>query len=102
MLVYGNTDTYSGVLYVRPGFRVDWSKSWASGIEFIYAQKASVAAGDSKNLGLEVDLGTDYSVYRNFDVGFTLGYLFAGAGLRVPEPTRKNVFAFRLTAGLQF
>lgn len=100
LVVYGNPDTFSGAFYVRPGLRVDWSQSWASGIEFIIAQKAQVAAGDVKNLGVEVDLGTEYAVYKNFDLGVNLGYLFPGLGLRVPSP--KGVFAFRATAALRF
>ena len=100
LLVYGDADTYSGVIYVRPGVRIEWSKSWASALEIIYAQKATVSATDTKNLGLEVDFGTDYSVYRNFDLGAKLGYLFAGAGLRVGAP--KNVFALSMTASLTF
>ncbi len=100
LVVYGDPDTFSGVMYVRPGIRVDWSPSWASGVEFIIAQKATAAAGESKSLGVEVDLGTEYAVYKNFDLGVNLGYLFSGAGLRVANP--RGVFAFRTTAALRF
>jgi len=99
-VVYGNADSFSGVIYIRPGLRIDWSPTWATGIEFIFAQKAVAAAGESKNLGLEVDLGTEYSVYKNFDLGLNLGYLFAGDGLRVANP--RGVFAIRATAALRF
>src|SRR5690606_13479087 len=92
-VVYGDGGTFSGTIYARPGVRVDWSRNWASGVEVIYAQKATAASGDSSSLGVEVDVGTEYSVYRNFDMGLTFGYLFPGGGLRVPDP--KGVFAAR-------
>ena len=50
--------------------------------------------------GVEIDLGTDYAVYKNFDLGVNLGYLFAGAGLGVPNP--QGAFAFRTTLSLKF
>jgi len=100
LVVYGDPNTFSGVIYLRPGLRVDWSPSWASGIELIIAQKAAAAAGEAKNLGVEVDIGTEYSVYKNFDLGVNIGYLFAGNGLRVGSP--KGVAAIRATAALRF
>jgi hypothetical protein len=99
LFYYGTASTFSGAWYLRPGFRVDWSDTWGTGIEFIYAQKA-VTAGDAANLGFEVDLGVDHAFYKNFDVGLDLGYLFAGAGLGAG--TSQGVFAVRTTASLKF
>jgi len=47
-----------------------------------------------------VDVGTDYAVYKNFDLGLAFGYLFAGGGLQVPSA--QGAFAVRGTAGLKF
>ncbi len=96
----GNAQSFSGAIYARPGFRVDWSRNWASGFELIFARKAATAAGESSNLGVELDIGTDYSVYKNFDLGLTLGYLFSGDGLNVASP--KGVFGLQITAALKF
>lgn len=100
LVYYGNTNSFSGAWYVRPGFRIDWSPSLASGIEFIIAQKAATQAGEEKNLGLEIDLGTDYEFYKNFNIGVNIGYLFPGAGLRVANP--QGVFGFKTTAAVKF
>ncbi len=103
-LYYGyGSNVFSGVYYLRPGFRFEWSETWASGVEVIFAQKAAVASGDPTNLGLEVDLGTDHSFYKNFDMGITFGYLFPGSGLLGPgagSPT--GVFAVRTTGAVKF
>ncbi len=100
MVVYGDSDVFSGAVYLRPGFRLDWSSSWSSGAEFIFAYKAQTGASESKYLGTELDLGTEYSVYKNFDLGLNFGYLLPGDGLRVPSPS--GVFAVRTTAALKF
>ncbi len=101
MVVYGQpASTFSGTIYGRPGVRFDWSRNIASGIELIIARKASVGAGEAANLGVELDVGTDYAVYKNFDLGITIGYLFSGAGLNVPNP--KGVFGLQMTAALKF
>ncbi len=98
--IYGNNDVFSGVYFFRPGVRFDWSPTWSSGLEVIIASKAAAAAGEEKSLGVEIDLGTEYGVYKNFDLGLNLGYLFSGKGLRVADP--KGVFALRTTAALRF
>jgi len=103
MLVYGNSGSFSGVVFLRPGIRFDWSPSLASGLEVVYAQKASVQTGEERHLGTEVDLGTDYSVYKNFDLGVNAGVLFPGKGITASmslEP--KTIFGFRTTASLKF
>lgn len=98
-VAYGNSGSYSGVYYFRPGFRIDWSPAWASGLEVVIAKKTVVQTGEESHLALEFDLGTDYSVYKNFDLGMTLGLLFPGKGI-TPDP--KTVFGFRTTASLKF
>jgi hypothetical protein len=98
--LYGNPNSYSGCIYLRPGLRFDWNPSWSSGLEVIFARKAATQAGEAANLGIEFDLGTSYAVYQNFDVGVNLGYLFAGDGLRVPNAS--GVLALRATATLKF
>lgn len=99
-VVYGNKDSFSGCYYLRPGVKVEWSPSWSSGIEVIIAQKSAVQPGESATLGTEIDIGTDYAVYQNFNLGLNLGYLFAGDGLRKPSPN--GVFGLRIMAGLKF
>lgn len=99
-VVYGNDGSFSGIFYVRPGFRFDWSRSWSSGIEFIYADKAEVQANEDPHLGFEIDIGTEYSVYRNFDIGVTMALLFPGKGLGAPQTP--NAFGFQTTFGLSF
>jgi len=101
-LYYGAPNTFSGVYYLRPGFRFEWSETWASGLEVIFAQKAAVAAGDPTSLGLEIDLGTDHAFYKNFDMGINLGYLFAGSGLVGAGSSPSGVFAVRTTAAVKF
>lgn len=98
--VYGNADSFSGVYYIRPGIRVDWSPAWASGLEVIHARKAAVKDAEEATLGTEIDLGTDYNVYKNFDLGGNFAVLFPGKGLQVPDPA--TIFAFRTTASLRF
>ncbi|MBI4404567.1 MAG: hypothetical protein HY537_10420, partial [Deltaproteobacteria bacterium] len=100
MVAYGNPDSFSGVIYLRPGLRLEWSPSWASGIELVLAQKASAQDGEPKNLGFEIDLGTEHAMYRNFTVGGDLGMLFPGSGLGVSDPHMP--IALRLTAALKF
>jgi len=100
LMVYGNNDTVSGVYYLRPGFRVDWDESWSTGVEAMIARKAVVAPGDNANLGVELDLGVTYGVYRNFDLGANVALLFPGLGLRVADP--KTAFALRTTAVIKF
>ncbi len=97
---YGNPGSFSGCLYFRPGIRVDWSPTWASGLELIVARKAATQPNEPGNLGVEVDGGTEYSPYKNFDLGINLGYLFPGAGLGVPNP--QGVFAVRTTGSVKF
>lgn len=103
LLVYGANGSFSGLLYVRPGLRIDWSPAWASGVEVIFARKATTADGDNANLGWELDLGTDYNVYRNFDLGVNLGFAFPGEGIPLPVGgERKSIIAIRTTAALRF
>lgn len=103
LLVYGTDGSYSGVLYFRPGIRVDWSPAWASGVELVIARKATTADGDNSNLGWELDFGTDYNVYRNFDLGVNLGFAFPGEGIPLNAGgEHKSIFAVRTTAALKF
>lgn len=103
LLVYGNQDSFSGLLFARPGVRIDWSPSWASGVEVIIARKAATQNGEDANLGWEVDLGTDYNVYKNFDLGLNLGFAFPGKGIPLPSGgENKSIFAVRTTAALRF
>ncbi len=100
LVAYGNKDSYSGVFYFRPGFRIDWSQAWSTGVEFVIAKKAAVAPGEQRHLGFEIDLGAGYGVYKNFDIGLNLGFLIPGEGLQVPSP--HGPYAVRVTAGLKF
>lgn len=104
MVVYGNQDSFSGIYFFRPGLRIDWSPSLSSGLEVVYAEKASVQSGENRALGTEIDLGTDYSVYKNFDLGVNVGVLFPGKGLlsSMGLDTTYTVFGFRTTASLKF
>lgn len=103
LLVYGQNGSYSGLLFARPGLRIDWSPSWASGVEVIIARKAATQDGEDANLGWEVDLGTDYNVYKNFDLGLNLGFAFPGNGIPLPSGgEHKSIFAVRTTAALKF
>jgi hypothetical protein len=104
MVLYGNDDSFSGIYFFRPGLRIDWSPSLSSGLELVYAQKASVQNGENRALGTEVDLGTDYSVYKNFDLGVNVGVLFPGKGIlsSMGLDTTYTVFGFRTTASLKF
>jgi hypothetical protein len=99
LLYYGDPGDFSGILYLTPGVRVDWSTAWASGLEFIIPRKATTAS-DSASLGFEIDGNVTHTVYKNFDIGLDLGYLFPGDGLRVQNP--KGVFATRGTVALKF
>ena len=100
---YGNSGSFSGVFYLRPGLRVDWSSAWTSGLEVIIAQKAAVQEGEARSLGVEVDLGSDYVLYKNFEIGLNLGYLFPGKGLvAAGAPSPEAPFALRTTASLKF
>lgn len=96
-VVYGAAGTYSGVMYFRPGVRIDWTSDWASGIELIIARKA--ASGGSTNLGVELDLGAEHAVYKNFALGMNIAYLLAGDGLGGHS---RNPFAMRATASVSF
>lgn len=103
LLVYGQGDNFSGLLFIRPGVRIDWSPTWASGVEVIFAKKATVQEGENANLGWEIDLGTDYNIYRNFNLGINAGFAFPGEGIEIPSGgERKMIFAVRTTAALKF
>ena len=97
---YGANNTFSGVLYFRPGVRFDWSKSLTSAIELIYARKVADAASAALDLGVELDIGTEYAVYKNFRLGLDVGLLLPGGGLQQANPT--PAYAFRSTASLSF
>ncbi len=99
-VAYGRNNAFSGVLYLRPGVKIDWSTSLSSGLEVVIAQKASTQAGESGNLGIEFDAGTDYAIYKNFHLGADFGLLLAGAG--IGAPTTGAAFALRATAALTF
>jgi hypothetical protein len=100
LVVYGNNGSFSGVYCAHPGIRVEWSQTWASGLELIYASKATTQENEEGHLGFEIDMGTDYSIYKNFDVGVALALLIPGKGLGVSDP--KSVFGFQTTFGLKF
>lgn len=100
LVYYGDPNSFSGVLYFRPGIRVDWSRAWSTGLEVIIARKATGRGSEEKHLGIEVDLGADYAIYRNMNLGLTAGYLIPGLGLRVVNPV--GAFALRVSAGLTF
>ena len=99
-VIYGSQDTFSGVYYFRPGFRVDWSPTWATGLEIVHAGKASVKDGETRTLGTEIDLAIDYGVYKNFVLGMNMAVLFRSTGIQVPEG--KTIFGLRGTAALKF
>jgi hypothetical protein len=101
LVYYGAATSFSGVIYIRPGFRWEWSPSWASGVELIYAQKAAVQVGESANLGIEIDVGTEYNIYKNLQLGVNGAYLFAGNGL-LTSGTATNAYAVRSTVSLKF
>lgn len=96
---YGGNGAFSGVLYFRPGVRIDWSPTLTSAVEVIYARKATDVATGDLSLGLEIDVGTDYAVYKNFRLGGDLGVLFPGAGI---AGSSSPAFALRTTASLNF
>ena len=100
-LVYGNDGAFSGVWYLRPGARFDWTPSLSSGAELILSNKAAPQAGEPGFLGVELDLGTEYAVYKNFDVGVNLGFLFPGAGLAGTANTQ-SAFAIQTVASVKF
>ncbi len=97
LVVYGNDGTFSGLLGLKPGFRVEWSSDWSSWIDLIWASKLN---NESKNLGVEIDIGADYSVYRNLDLHLTVGYLIPGNGLRVNNP--QGAFGIQFCGNLRF
>lgn len=98
-VAYGNTGSYSGVFFVKPGMRFDWSKSWSTGLEVIVANKASVQAGESKSLGVEVDIGAEYAIYKNAVAALDVGVLVPGAGIAGGNATP---YAFRFSLGIDF
>lgn len=100
LVAYSGADSFSGVVYARPGFRVDWSQAWSTGLEFIIAQKAVVTPGEKRHLGVEADLGAGYAVYKNFDMGLNLALLIPGDGLGVSGP--HGSYAIRVTSALKF
>jgi hypothetical protein len=98
-LAYGNTGSFSGVLYFRPGIRFEWSPTLTSVLEVIIARKAAAQAGEGSDLGVEFDFGTEYALYKNFRVGADLGVLAPGSGIRT-NPSA--AFALRGSASLTF
>jgi len=106
VVAYGSAPTslpggvFSGAIYAVPGFSYEWAQSWRSGIEIIWAQKAKESGGAAKDLGVEIDVATDYQVHKNAVLGLVFGFLIAGDGLGVPSP--KNPLAFKGTLGLVF
>jgi hypothetical protein len=99
---YGNPGGFSGVYYLRPGLRVDWSQQWSSGIEAVIAQKAATQAGEPSNLGVEIDIGGEHEFYENFDLGLTFGYLFPGDGIFTGAGGIGGVFGVRTMASVKF
>lgn len=93
-------NVFSGVFYVKPGFSISLADSLTAGLDLIYAMKVAVGAGDTAFLGFETDANLIYSIYKNFDVGLNLGYLFPGAGLGVTTST--GAFGVRTLASIKF
>ena len=100
LTVYGNQNSFSGVFYVHPGVRVDWTPSFSTGAEMVLARKASVQQGEGTNLGVELDISAEYAIYKNFIVGGEAGYLFAGDGILAG--TSAGAIGVRTTVGLKF
>jgi len=100
LVAYGSGTTYSGVIYLVPGVTIEWAQGWTTGVEVIWARKAAEVAGMSKALGLEIDVATDYRVYKNAVLGLAFGVLIPGDGLGVTGP--QGPFAIRGTLGLEF
>ncbi len=99
-LYYGGPNSFSGIMYFQPGFRWDWSTSWASGLELVIARKAAAPAGEEKHLGVEIDVSTEHEFYKNFDVNVNLGYLFPGKG--ITGSAGQGAFGFRTSATVKF
>lgn len=93
---YSDANSYAGLFYIRPGFQVRWSSEWSSGVELVWARKAASASGQN-SLGVELDIGTDYQVYKNCNLGFQFGVLFPGKGL---GNTSATPFGVRATLGI--
>ncbi|MCB0416458.1 MAG: hypothetical protein H6617_11405 [Bdellovibrionaceae bacterium] len=100
LFAYSNSqNSFSGAYYLRPGIRFDWSQDWSTGLELIWARKAAVAAGEAADLGFEVDLGVEHTVYQNCFLGANAGILFAGSGL---SGSNRNPVAVRAHLGVTF
>lgn len=99
VVAYGTPGTYSGVLFFKPGIRIDWSQDWSTGLEAIIAYKAAVAAGEATALGVEFDLGVEHTVYENCTLGGAAGLLLPGSGL---QGASSAAFALRATLGVSF
>ena len=81
----------SNVLYFAPGFNWKWSDKWSMNGRFIYAQLAQEQqVGQSKDLGMEFDIGIYHRPFERFVIGLDVGYLmtgdaFKGGGLNKPN-----------------
>ncbi len=98
---YGANGSFSGMMYFRPGVKIDWTSTISSAVELVVARKAVVAGGESSDLGIELDVSGEYAVYKNFRLGIDFGVLAPGAGLGGAAGAGAP-FAIRSTASLSF
>lgn len=98
-VAYSGANTFSGCLYAKVGASYDWTSTITTGLDFIYARKVAVGAGEDPALGFEIDAGVSYLLYQNFVVGANAGFLMPGAGI---GPDTGTSFALRGTAALNF
>ncbi len=69
----------SNAMYFAPGFNWKWSDKWGMKGRFTYAQLSQERqAGQSKDLGYEIDFSIYYRPFERFVVQMDTGYLMTG------------------------
>lgn len=94
----------SNVLYFAPGFNWKWNEKWSMNGRFIYAQLSEAQiAGQSKDLGIELDFGIYHRPFERFVLGLDVGYLVTGDAFKgAGNLTNDDAYAIITKAAITF
>lgn len=90
----------SGAILAKAGFEYSWSNDdFTFGTAVGYAQLEDKGAGDSEDLGIEVNMYLDQKWYDNFTMNYSVGMLMPGDAW---SKDADSAWAFEIKGALKF